>query len=143
MTVQAILSRKGNDVVTAEPSTSVAQAVKILAAKRIGAVVVTDGQGRIVGILYERDIVRAFAERGATALAAPIVEVMTRDVITCGIRDAVAEIMERMTNGRFRHVPVVDQGQLVGIISIGDVVKTRVDEMEQETVALRDYIRTA
>ena len=68
---------------------------------------------------------------------------MTRDVITCGTTDAVAEIMERMTNGRFRHVPVVDQGQLVGIISIGDVVKTRVDEMEQEFVALRDYIRTA
>jgi CBS domain-containing protein len=143
MTVKAILARKGTDVVTADPNTSLAEAVKVLAENRIGAVVVTDAERRVFGILYERDIVRAFAEKGAAALAAPIAEVMTRDVVTCGITDAVSEIMERMTNGRFRHVPVVDQGQLAGIVSIGDVVKTRVDEMEQESAALRDYIQTA
>ena len=143
MTVKAILSRKGNDVVTAEPTATLGDAVKILGERRIGAVVVTGADRRIVGILSERDIVRALAAKGTAALDAPIAEVMTRKVTTCGLQETVSEIMERMTDGKFRHVPVIEQGRLSGIISIGDVVKSRVEEMEQESAALRDYIRTA
>ena len=144
MTVKAILSRKGNDVVTADPNASLGEAVKTLAAHRIGAIVVTGADRRIVGILSERDIVRVLAEKGPSALDAPIAEAMTRKVTTCAAGDTVSELMERMTEGKFRHLPVVEQGgRLAGIVSIGDVVKSRVHEMEQESAALRDYIRTA
>ncbi len=143
MTVKAILSSKGSDVVTADPNATVGEAVRILAARRIGAVVVTGADRRIVGILSERDVVRVLGEKGPAALDAPIAEVMTRKVTTCGMRDTVCELMERMTDGKFRHVPVVDQGRLAGIVSIGDVVKWRVHEMEDESAALRDYIRSA
>jgi len=143
MTVKAILSRKGTDVVTADPNATLSEAVKILGASRIGALVVTGADRRIVGILSERDIVRVLAEKGPQALAAPIAEVMTRKVMTCTTRDTVSELMERMTEGKFRHLPVVEQGRLAGIVSIGDVVKWRVHEMENESAALRDYIRTA
>ncbi|HEU5272410.1 MAG TPA: CBS domain-containing protein [Xanthobacteraceae bacterium] len=143
MTVKEILSHKGSDVVTTDPSASVSEAIKLLAARRIGAVVVTGADRRMVGILSERDIVRALAEKGAQALDMTISEIMTRKVITCGIGETVCELMERMTTGKFRHVPVVEQGRLAGIISIGDVVKSRVQEMEQESAALQDYIRTA
>ena len=131
MTVKEILSRKGSDVVTAEPNATLSDAVQLLAAHRIGAVVITGADRRIVGILSERDIVRTLAETGAKALESPIGEVMTRKVITCGAGETVPEIMERMTVGKFRHVPVVEQGRLTGIISIGDVVKSRVHQMEQ------------
>jgi CBS domain-containing protein len=143
MTVKAILSRKGTNVVTADPNASLGEAVKTLAAHRIGAIVVTGADRRIVGILSERDIVRVLAEKGPSALNAPIAEAMTRKVTTCGAADTVSELMERMTEGKFRHLPVVEQGRLTGIISIGDIVKSRVQEMEQESNALRDYIRTA
>lgn len=143
MTVREILSRKGSDVVTADPNATLSDAVQLLAARRIGAVVITGADRRIVGILSERDIVRTLAEKGAQALEQPIAEVMTRKVITCGVGDTVPEIMERMTVGKFRHVPVVEQGRLTGIISIGDVVKSRVHQMEQESAALQEYIRTA
>ena len=143
MTVKEILSHKGSDVVTTDPNASVSEAIKLLGARRIGAVVVTGADRRMVGILSERDIVRALAEKGAKALDMPIAEIMTRKVITCGIGETVSELMERMTTGKFRHVPVIDQGRLAGIISIGDVVKSRVQEMEQESAALQDYIRTA
>jgi CBS domain-containing protein len=143
MTVKEILSHKGIDVVTTEPHASIAEAVKLLAARRIGAVVVTGADRRIVGILSERDVVRALAEKGPAVLDGPIAEVMTRKVTTCGLGDTVKELMERMTEGKFRHVPVVDQGRLAGIISIGDVVKSRVHEMEQESAALQEYIRSA
>ena len=143
MTVKAILSRKGNDVVTAEPSASLAEVVRVLSARRIGAVVVTGADRRIVGILSERDVVRVLGEQGPAALDQPISEVMTRKVTTCGMRDTVSELMERMTEGKFRHVPVVEDGRLAGIVSIGDVVKWRVHEIEDESAALRDYIRTA
>ena len=143
MTVKEILSRKGSDVVTADPSATLSEAVQLLAARRIGAVVITGADRRIVGILSERDIVRTLAEKGAQALESPISEVMTRKVITCGVGETVPEIMERMTVGKFRHVPVVEQGRLTGIISIGDVVKSRVQQMEQESAALQEYIRTA
>ena len=143
MTVKAILSRKGNDVVTADPATTLAEAVRILSARRIGAIVLTGADRRIVGILSERDVVRVLGEKGPSALDAPISEVMTRKVTTCSMRDTVAELMERMTDGKFRHVPVLEGGRLVGIISIGDVVKHRLKEMERDQEAMRDYIQTA
>ena len=143
MTVKAILSRKGSDVVTADPNATLAEAVRILAARRIGAVVVTGADRRIVGILSERDVVRVLGDKGPSALDLPIADVMTRKVTTCSMRDTVAELMERMTEGKFRHVPVVDDGRLAGIVSIGDVVKWRVHEIEDESAAMRDYIRTA
>lgn len=143
MYVREILSAKGRNVVTIEPATTLAAAAKILADNRIGALVVTGAGGRIVGILSERDIVQALAARGAPALDAPASEVMTRKVATCSAADTISSIMERMTEGKFRHVPVVEQGQLAGIISIGDVVKHRLMEMEREQAALRDYIQTA
>jgi CBS domain-containing protein len=143
MTVSAILSRKGHDVVTIEPTATMHDAVKILGTRRIGAVVVTGADQHVVGILSERDIVRTLALQGPGALATPVSEAMTRKVVTCGESETIAEIMERMTSGHFRHVPVLDQGRLVGIVSIGDVVKWRLEEMERESNAMRDYIRTA
>jgi CBS domain-containing protein len=143
MTVKAILSRKGSDVVTIAPTANLSEAVKLLAERRIGAVIVTGADNRVAGILSERDIVRALGERGADALGDNIAAVMTRKVTTCVEADTVADIMERMTTGKFRHVPVVEQGRLAGVISIGDVVKFRVEEIERESEALREYIATA
>jgi len=143
MNVKEILSVKGRDVVTIDPHANVGTAAKLLAERRIGAVVVTGADARIVGILSERDIVQVIALRGMSALESPISEVMTRKVTTCNPTDPISSIMERMTAGKFRHVPVVEQGRLAGIISIGDVVKHRLMEMEHEQAALRDYIQTA
>src|SRR4051812_2228129 len=143
MTVRTILSRKGSDVVTIAPIASLTEAVKLLGERRIGAVVVTGPDNRVAGILSERDIVRAIGERGHPALDENVGAVMTRKVVTCTETDTIAFIMERMTAGKFRHLPVVDQGRLTGVISIGDVVKFRVEEIEHETEALREYIATA
>jgi CBS domain-containing protein len=143
MTVKAILSRKGTDVVTIEPTATLAQAAKLLAERRIGAVLVLGVEGRLAGILSERDIVRTLAERGAAVLDERVDQVMTRKVFTCSDTDTVAQVMEQMTAGKFRHVPVIDQGRLVGMISIGDVVNHRLHEIESESNALREYILTA
>jgi CBS domain-containing protein len=143
MTVNDILSQKGNQVLTIEPAATLATAVQLLAQRRIGALVVTGADSRIVGIISERDIVRVLDQKGTAVLGAPVAEAMTRKVVTCALNETIAEIMERMTGGKFRHVPVVEQGRLVGIVSIGDVVKARLSELEQEQDALRDYIRTA
>ena len=143
MTVKAILSRKGGDVVTIAPTANLAAAVQLLAERRIGAIVVTGPDDRVAGILSERDIVRTLAARGPAALDENVAAVMTRKVTTCTEADTVAVIMESMTEGKFRHLPVVEQGRLVGVISIGDVVKFRVEEIEGETNALREYIATA
>jgi CBS domain-containing protein len=143
MTVSMILAAKGRDVVTIEPNASLADAAKLLAEKRIGALPILGADRRIVGILSERDIVRALAERGASALDEPVSAAMTRRVSTCNENETVSNIMERMTAGKFRHVPVVDQGRLVGIVSIGDVVKHRLLQMERDAAAMRDYILTA
>ena len=105
------------------------------------AVVVLGADHRIVGILSERDIVRALAEHGPAALNKPVGQVMTREVKTCSEGDTIEGLMGRMTTGKFRHMPVVEQGKLIGIVSIGDVVKNRVEEIESEAAALRDYIR--
>jgi len=143
MTVRAILSRKGNDVITIEPTVTLSAAVKTLAEHRIGAVVVVGPDAQVAGILSERDIVRALAQRGPAALEEPVGQVMTRKVVTCAESDTVAELMERMTKGKFRHLPVIDRGRLAGLISIGDVVKYRLEEMEHESNALKEYILTA
>jgi CBS domain-containing protein len=143
MTVKAILESKGDNVVTIEPTASLAAAVKILADRRIGALIIFGADRRVVGIVSERDIVRALAERGDVALDEPVGQVMTRKVVTCTSGETIAAIMERMTAGKFRHVPVVEDGQLLGIVSIGDVVKYRLHEIEHESAALRDYIQTA
>jgi CBS domain-containing protein len=143
MTVNIILAGKGREIVTIEPNASLASAVALLAEKRIGAVLILGVGGRIAGILSERDIVRTLAERGAAALAEPVSQSMTRKVSTCTPDEPVGNIMERMTEGKFRHLPVVDQGEVVGIISIGDVVKHRLHEMERDSMLMRDYILTA
>jgi CBS domain-containing protein len=143
MTVSIILAGKGRGIVSIEPSATLASAVELLAEKRIGAALILGAEHRVVGILSERDIVRALAERGAAALQEPVSRTMTRRVSTCTENETVSSIMERMTDGKFRHVPVVDQGRLVGIVSIGDVVKHRLHEMERDSAAMRDYILTA
>jgi CBS domain-containing protein len=143
MTVKHILSEKGGKVVTIAPTASLADAAKLLAERRIGALVVTGAGERVVGIVSERDIVRIMASRGAAGLGLSLTDVMTRKVVTCEPTSTVGAIMEQMTAGKFRHVPVVDGEKLLGIISIGDVVKWRLHEMEHEQNALKDYIQTA
>jgi CBS domain-containing protein len=143
MTVSIILAHKGRDVTTIDPAQSLGDAIKLLADRRIGAALVLGADRRIAGIVTERDIVRALADRGAAILDEPVSRAMTRKVETCNEGESVASIMERMTAGKFRHLPVIDQGRLVGLVSIGDIVKHRVDEMERESVAMRDYIMTA
>jgi CBS domain-containing protein len=143
MNVSIILAGKGREVVTIEPNASLADAVQLLATKRIGAALILGADRRIAGIISERDIVRALAARGAAVLNEPVSQTMTRRVEICNESESVANIMERMTTGKFRHMPVVDQGRLVGVVSIGDIVKHRVQEMERDSVAMRDYIQTA
>ena len=140
MIVKNILVGKRGNVVTIEPTADLTAAIKLLAEQRIGAVVVLGADHRIVGILSERDIVRALAEHGPTVLNQPVGQVMTRDVKTCSEGDTIESLMDRMTTGKFRHIPVVEQGKLIGIVSIGDVVKNRVEEIEHESKSLRDYI---
>jgi CBS domain-containing protein len=140
MTVRAILSLKGSDLVTIKPTASLVTAAKVLAERRIGALVVTDTAERVAGILSERDIVRALAERGPDALHESLDQAMTRRVVTCTEAMTVSEVMERMTTGKFRHLPVVKLGRLVGIVSIGDVVKYRLATMQHESESMRDYI---
>ncbi len=143
MNVKNILAAKGGDVISIEPTAALAAAAKLLSKHRIGAVVIHGAGGRLAGILSERDIVRALSEHGTAALELPVGQVMTREVSTCSEDDSIADIMERMTAGKFRHMPVLTKGRMVGLISIGDVVKQRVQEIERESEAMRDYIRTA
>lgn len=146
MNVKAILAAKqrnlGGDIISIEPTADLAAAVKCLASHRIGAVLIRGAGGRLAGILSERDIVRALAKHGSSALELPVGQVMTRDVETCSEDDSIAHLMERMTAGKFRHVPVTRNEELVGVISIGDVVKERVEEIERESEAMRNYIRS-
>ena len=142
MTVRAILDTKGHQIESVEPDARLSAAIKTLAQRKIGAVLVMS-QGGIEGILSERDIVRVLGERGAAVLDEPVSVVMTRKVVSCKQADTVAAIMEMMTSGKFRHLPVVEEGRVVGLISIGDIVKWRVREYEAEQEALREYIKTA
>jgi CBS domain-containing protein len=143
MTVRAILDTKGHQVESIQPGAKLSAAVKTLGEKKIGAVLVLNIAGHIEGILSERDIVRVLGERGAAVLDEPVSNVMTRKVVSCRQSDTVSGIMEMMTLGKFRHLPVVEDSKVVGLISIGDIVKWRVQEYEREQEALRDYIKTA
>lgn len=142
MLVRSLLKGKGSEVFTVGPDISVLDAARELNEKRIGAVLVCDGRGAIVGVLSERDIVRSLAEKGEAALKGTVGDLMTRDVKTCGPEDSIDRIMGLMTGRRFRHVPVIDGGKLVGIVSIGDVVKQKIAEAELEAQSLKDYIAT-
>ena len=143
MTVRTILDAKGRDVVTIAADETLASAAERLVARRIGALVVTADNGRIAGILSERDIVRAIVADGPGALERPVSAVMTRDVSVCRENHTVNEVMQIMTQGRFRHQPVEKDGKLAGIISIGDVVKKRIEDVEREAEEIRTYIATA
>ena len=143
MSVERILAGKGRNVVTVPPGSTLAEAAEILSRHRIGAAVIVDGEGAVLGIISERDVVRAVAEGGTTSLAQPVSGRMTSQVVTCGPSCTIDEIMGLMTKGKFRHVPVVEGGRLGGIISIGDMVKHRLAEIEEEQRAMRDYIATA
>ena len=140
MNVAAILKTKGGAVVTAKPDDTLKDIAMQLAAKRIGAIVIVGARGQVEGILSERDIVRAVADRGAACLPETASRAMTREVITCSPADSVDHLMQTMTTGRFRHVPILENGQLVGIVSIGDVVKHRIAEVEEEASALKSYL---
>ena len=140
MFVSDILSQKGGLVFTVTPGTTVAQVSQQLSVRRIGSVLVLDAAGAVAGIASERDLVRAMASHGAKALELEVRQVMTRDVITCDPDDSIDQVMEVMTRGRFRHLPVVRHGELIGLVSIGDVVKTRLEETKHETEALKAYI---
>jgi len=143
MTVAVILKHKGSQVETLRPGTTLQQTVGMLAAKRIGAAVVIGGQGEVAGVVSERDIVNALAQHGGAAMSMPIDNFMTREVVTCSMTDTADDLMEMMTRGRFRHVPVVEGGKLVGIVSIGDVVKRRIEDSDLERHAMREYITQA
>lgn len=143
MTVARLLANKGRDVVTIAADETLGRAAALLAQRRIGAVLVTSADGGIRGILSERDVVRALAQAGEGALSAPVSSQMTAKVVTCREDTAVRDVMEMMTAGKFRHVPVVDGDRLVGIVSIGDVVKARLDEAHSEAEAMRSYIHAA
>ena len=142
MFVAKILDDKGHEVVTVNPDESVANIAATLSERRIGAMPVSSPGGALVGIVSERDVVAALAEHGRDALDRPVEEIMTRRVITCTRADHIDDLMARMTEGRMRHLPVLEGDQLVGIVSIGDVVKARMGEIEAEAQALKDYITT-
>jgi CBS domain-containing protein len=143
MIVGMILDAKGRDVVTIRKQATIGEAVAELTSHKIGALVVVEGNDRILGIISERDIVRTLARKGADVLSDSVESIMTRDVMTCSDRETINEVMTRMTRGRFRHLPVAKQGRLAGIISIGDVVKARIEEVEREAEEMRAYIATA
>ena len=140
MRISDILGEKGIEVHTALPWITVGDAVRRLADAQVGALVVCDADRRIRGIISERDVVRSLGQRGAAALQETVETIMTHDVHTCGPQETVARAMGLMTRFRYRHLPVVDHGRLVGMISIGDLVKHRVREMEMETGVLRDRV---
>ena len=140
MNVEAILRAKGSNVATIRPDATVGAAVRELKTHGIGALLVSEDGRRVAGILSERDIVHALAEQGAALLAMPVDQLMTRKVVTCVPEDTVSDLMARMTQHRFRHLPVVKDGILIGIVSIGDLVKNRIEEVEFEADSLRSFI---
>jgi CBS domain-containing protein len=142
MQIEAILSSKGKTVYTVPTNARVADAVAMLNKHNIGAVVVIDSDGEVAGILSERDVVRLLGRDADGALKRPVSECMTANVITCSPETTVAVLMEQMTRFRIRHIPIVANGRLAGIVSIGDVVKRKIEEAEQEASALREYIAT-
>jgi CBS domain-containing protein len=140
MNVETILRDKGDWVATIRPDATIAAAIDMLNRERVGALVVSEDGGEVAGVLSERDIVRALGRHGEDLLSRSVEDIMTRDVITCEPGDTVGELMSEMTNRRIRHLPVVVEGRLRGIVSIGDVVKNRLDEVEFEARSLRSFI---
>ena len=140
MQVSGLLAVKGDDVVTVQPDDTTAQVAAVLADRRIGAVVVTGDGKHIAGVLSERDIVQALAANGAAALDQPASSIMTSEVFTCQPSTTVDELMSLMTEQRIRHIPVVVDGLLAGLVSIGDVVRDRIADLETESQVLHDYI---
>ncbi|MFD2238469.1 CBS domain-containing protein [Aureimonas populi] len=140
MTIRHILNAKGRDILTVLPSASVADAARMLCERKIGALPIIEEGGRLAGILSERDVVRLVVSHGAEGLSKTVSEVMTRDVVTGREEMTLNEAMEAMTRGRFRHLPICDEDRLVGIISIGDAVKRRIEDVEREAEELRTYI---
>jgi len=140
MRIADVLRSKGATVVTVTPDMTVRDLVAMLAEHRIGATVVSADGGTVGGIVSERDVVRALAARGAAVLSERVADIMTAEVQTCKPDASVNDLMRTMTEGRFRHVPVVVEGRLSGIVSIGDVVKTRIGELETERESLERYI---
>ncbi|MCC6917630.1 MAG: CBS domain-containing protein [Alphaproteobacteria bacterium] len=143
MSVAAILKAKGASVISVKPDDSLRAVVEVLSSKRIGAVLALGSEGRVAGVLSERDVVRALASHGADALDRPVSDYMTAEVVHASPSDSVEALMEKMTHGRFRHLPILEGGRLVGIISIGDVVKRRIEDAVHEAAALREYVSTA
>ena len=143
MNVEAILRNKGRSVTTIAPDARIATAVALLRRHAVGALVVSRDGAAIDGIISERDIVTALADRGAATLELTVADLMSREVITCNREDSVADLAALMTERRIRHLPVVDRGVLAGIVSIGDVVKHRMDEVEGEASSMREFIASA
>lgn len=139
MRIADVLRGKGSDVLTVGPSATVAELIAAIAERNIGALPVVDG-GRLVGIVSERDVVRRLHDGGAALLALPVTEIMTTEVTTCSPADSVVDLARVMTERRFRHLPVVVNGELLGIVSIGDLVKARIDMLEVEREQLASYI---
>jgi CBS domain-containing protein len=140
--VSSVLKHKGHDVVTVAPQQTVTSVVKVLAQNRIGAVPVINEEGQLIGIISERDIIRGMSEHADAVLTLPAEQLMTRDVKTCSSEDQLVDLMEVMTLQRIRHLPVIENGALHGIVSIGDVVKQRLEEVQSEAEELRRYIRS-
>lgn len=142
MNIAQLLKAKGRAVTTARPDVKLLDIIASLASKRIGAIVVVGEKGELAGIISERDVIQALAKSSEAVLEEPVSKHMTREVITCQESTTIDEMMELMTQGRFRHVPVIDDGALIGIISIGDVVKNHIAEVEMEVTAMRGYFAT-
>ena len=140
MHISDILNAKGTEVIATGPAETVAATARLMNYQRIGAVLVRDAKDNVVGVISERDIIRGIAVNGARALDMEVRELMTREVVSCKPTDTISEVMRVMTTRRFRHLPVMEDGALKGMISIGDVVKHRLDESELETRVLRDYV---
>lgn len=143
MNIEAILRNKGHDVATIRPDEPITAALTVLRERNIGALVVSENGETVDGIISERDVVHGLADRGADLLSLKLADVMTRNVVTCDPADTVDQLMAEMTNRRIRHFPVVRDGRLCGIVSIGDVVKSRLDEVEYEARSLRSFIAGA
>jgi CBS domain-containing protein len=143
MTVRKILNLKGSDVVTIAPEKKLLDAIALLTKHRIGALIVTDKNNQVAGVLSERDIVHLLSNKDANRFENTVSSAMTSAVKSCKPDDSIQHIMQVMTAGRFRHMPVVENGKLAGVISIGDVVKLRLEEMERESEQLKEYIATA
>ncbi len=140
MHISAILNAKETEVIATGPAETVAATARLLNYQRIGAVLVRDAKDNVIGVVSERDIIHGIAVNGARALDMEVRELMTKEVVTCKPTDTISEVMRVMTTRRFRHLPVMEDGTLKGMISIGDVVKHRLDESELETRVLRDYV---